>query len=167
MSPSCLVNRSSSPSESSSLASSAIRCTSCRLSEDKLWIITNNKQRITSGLLLPPAIRFCYSLFVIRYFYEVCFVQQPARAGKSAGGHLGAKRRDGRGAVVANRQVIQHQRLHIRAPANLDRLFGGGVNGLAAIGFIEKRRVMDQQVGTGDQRGIDRHRIARVGEHNV
>ena len=145
MSPSCRVNRSSSSAVSSRRASSAMRCTSCAAQ--------------------------CQTRS--RRFYRSCaphsslFVQEPAIAVESARRQLGAQRRNRRRAVVADREVIEHQRLDVRRLRHREGFFGGGVDRLAAIGFLEKRRVVHEQVGVHDERRIDRHRIARVREHDV
>ncbi len=70
-----------------------MRCTSCRLRVDTI-----------QGQILSLAAT------------EVAFVEQPAVARESAGGHLRAQRGERGGAVVANREVIEDERLDVGAP---------------------------------------------------
>ena len=63
--------------------------------------------------------------------------------------------------------MIEDERLDLREPADLERLLGGGVDRVLAVRLLEKRRVVHQEIGTGDQRRIDGHGISRVGEPHV
>src|SRR6188768_1329058 len=118
MSPSCRVKSSSSSAVSSSRARSAMRCTSFWLRVDTIPIILSQR-------------------------HPMAFVQEPALAVEAARSDLTTECGNRGGPVVADRKVIQNERLDVGAFADVQRFLGRRVNRLASIGFVQERGVVD------------------------